>query len=193
MPIVVVVLGIVIIVMGAALILIPAPKDETPTPVSAEVIRPETVEDTVIEEQKTPEPEPEPEIKKTETSSTEATESKPEPEVTKTETTETKPAPVATKETTTYKASEQYLTPKRTSHNIDVTLTLEDNIVKEVSVVYDNKAGYSNGYQEKFDAAYKTEVIGKSLAGISLAKVGGASLTSDAFNQAVAEIKDQAS
>ncbi len=191
MPIVVVVLGIVIIVMGAALILIPAPKDETPTPVSEEVIRPETVEETVVEEKKTPEPEPE--VTKTETSSTEATESKPEPEVTKTETTETKPAPVATKETATYKASEQYLTPKRTSHNIDVTLTLEDNIVKEVSVVYDNKAGYSNGYQEKFDAAYKTEVIGKSLAGISLAKVGGASLTSDAFNQAVAEIKDQAS
>ena len=79
-----------------------------------------------------------------------------------------------------------YLTPRRTSHEIAVAFTVEDGVVAGVSIAYDKKDGYSNDYQSRFDGAYKTEVIGKSLNEISLSRVGGASLTSEAFNQAAA-------
>jgi hypothetical protein len=89
----------------------------------------------------------------------------------------------------TYTGSGSYLTPARTSHKIDVTLTLENGIVTAADVVYDGGTGYSNPNQERFDGAFEAQVVGKPLNSISLSRVGGASLTSEAFNQAVASIK----
>ena len=84
-----------------------------------------------------------------------------------------------------------YLTPLRTEYKLDVELTLKDGIVTGADV------GYSQGAEkdpnaQRFEAAYKTEVIGKSLDSINLSRVGGASLTTGAFNNALAEIKADA-
>ena len=58
--------------------------------------------------------------------------------------------------------------------------------------MYGNKeTGYQHPLQERFDAVYKTEVVGKKLTDINLSRVGGASLTSKAFNEAVADIIKQ--
>ncbi len=81
-----------------------------------------------------------------------------------------------------------YLTPARTEHKMAVTLTVEGGVVTDSSIVYDGGEGFSNPNQERFDAAYKVEVIGKPLSDIALSRVGGASLTSEAFNQAVVKI-----
>ncbi len=86
-----------------------------------------------------------------------------------------------------------YQTPARTTHEIDVTLTVEAGIVTDAKVVYDNGEGFSNPNQERFDGAYKALVVGKSLNDISLSRVGGASLTTEAFNQALVSIKAQQS
>lgn len=91
----------------------------------------------------------------------------------------------------TYTVSSSYLTPARTSHEIAVTLTVADGVITEAQVVYDNGEGYSNPNQERFDGAYKAEVIGKPIDSIALSRVGGASLTSGAFNEAVAKIAAQ--
>lgn len=92
-----------------------------------------------------------------------------------------------------YTAQATYLTPARTSHTIDVTLTLNEGVVSAANVIYDGGKGFSNAHQERFDKAYKNLVIGKSLDQISLSRVGGASVTSQAFNEAVVKIKSQAS
>src|SRR3989344_1271792 len=84
-------------------------------------------------------------------------------------------------------------TPARTTLEIDVTLTVEGGIVTDANVVYDNGEGFSNPNQERFDGAYKAEVIGKPLNDISLSRVGGASLTSNAFNEALEIIRTQQS
>lgn len=84
-----------------------------------------------------------------------------------------------------------YLTPARTRHTITIKLTLSSDIVTDASVVYDDGAGFSNPHQERFDGAYKAEVIGKPLGDIRLSRVGGASLTSGAFNEAVQQIAAQ--
>lgn len=88
----------------------------------------------------------------------------------------------------TYKESVSYLTPARTEHKMNILLTVSAGIVTGASIVYDEGEGFSNGHQERFDNAYKAQVVGKSLENISLERVGGASLTSEAFNRAVAAI-----
>ena len=93
----------------------------------------------------------------------------------------------------TYVASATYLTPARTSHAIDVTLTVADGIVVSADVVYDEGEGFSNAHQERFNGVYREEVLGQSLSSIDLSRVGGASLTSEAFNEAVAQIETEAS
>jgi hypothetical protein len=88
----------------------------------------------------------------------------------------------------TYSEKVSYLTPARTEHKLNISLTVAAGVVTGASIVYDEGAGFSNGHQERFDNAYKAQVVGKSLENISLSRVGGASLTSEAFNKAVATI-----
>jgi len=93
---------------------------------------------------------------------------------------------------TPYSSEQTYLTPARTSHEIDVNLTLaDDGTVVGANVTYDNGDGFSNSHQERFDGAFRDEVVGKQLSDIELSRVGGASLTSEAFNAAVADIQGQ--
>ncbi len=90
-----------------------------------------------------------------------------------------------TPSTTLLKGESTYLTPARKEHKITVELTMTGDIVTDANVLYDDKETYGNPNHERFDNAYKTEVVGKSLSEISLSRVGGASLTSGAFNEAI--------
>lgn len=91
-----------------------------------------------------------------------------------------------------YTTAASYFTPARTRHDMDITLTISDDIVTDAVIIYDGGAP-ETGHHRRFDDAYKAAVIGQPLANISLARVGGASLTSEAFNEAVDTIEQQAS
>lgn len=111
----------------------------------------------------------------------------------------TEPEPEPTSDTSsiyadgTYRATGSYLTPRRTSHDIEVELTIENDIVVASNVLYDGQAsGFSNDNQARFDGTYQTEVIGQPLDSINLSRVGSASLTSNAFNEAKAKIASAA-
>ncbi len=95
----------------------------------------------------------------------------------------------------TYSATATYLTPRRTTHEVEVTVTLDGDVVTAADVLYDGKpAGeYSNDYQRGFDAAYEAQVIGTKLDDISLSRMGGSSLTPQGFNDALARIQEEAS
>ncbi len=88
-------------------------------------------------------------------------------------------------------ASATYTTPKRSEYKIDVSLTLTDDTVTDAAIVY-AQGSENDKNAQRFEQAYKTEVIGKKLDEINLSRVGGASLTSNAFNDAVAKIKTEA-
>jgi hypothetical protein len=92
----------------------------------------------------------------------------------------------------TYTATGGYLTPARTSHTVKLTITVENDIIIASSIQYDGKDGYSNPNQERFDNTYKEQVIGASLREIRLSRVGAASLTSQAFNDAIVDITEEA-
>jgi hypothetical protein len=91
-----------------------------------------------------------------------------------------------------YTTQTSYFTPRRTEHSMDVTLTIENDVVTEAVILWDGEASPKTPNHSGFDAAYKSEVIRQPLSEISLSRVGGASLTTDAFNEAVDTIEAQA-
>lgn len=96
--------------------------------------------------------------------------------------------PVAT--TQTYTAGASYFTPRRTEHEMDITFTLEGTTVTDTTILYDGAPAATPNHSA-FDNAYREVVIGQDINSIELSRVGGASLTSTAFNEAVAEVRAQ--
>ena len=92
----------------------------------------------------------------------------------------------------TYTVAASYFTPRRTKHDMDITLTIVDDVITAATITYDGEVASSPNHT-RFDEAYRAEVIGKPLEQVSLSRTGGASLTSAAFNEALVEIKTQAS
>jgi putative ABC transport system ATP-binding protein len=81
--------------------------------------------------------------------------------------------------------------PSGITENVKATFTLEGKKVVAVSTQYFDAIGPSANYQKGFEGAYKGQVIGKDIDEVELFRVGGASLTSQAFNKAVGMVKVQ--
>ncbi len=75
---------------------------------------------------------------------------------------------------------------------LDVTVTLSDDIVTDVTVGTMAENETSLGYQERFAAAVPGEVIGKSLDEAEVGKLAGASTCPEGFNDAIAQIREHA-
>lgn len=89
-----------------------------------------------------------------------------------------------------YSAVASYFTPRRDEHKVSVSLSLDGSKITDANVTY-NGGDPSTPSQGTFDDAYKAEVIGKNINEVALSRVGGASLTTNAFNQAVEKIRAQ--
>ena len=92
----------------------------------------------------------------------------------------------------TYTANATYFTPKRVQHNISVTLTINDDVITAADVLYDDAEAKTPSHTG-FDGAYEQLVLGVEIDNLDLARVGGASLTTVAFNEALADIASDAS
>ncbi len=102
-------------------------------------------------------------------------------------------APATVFKNGTYNVMTTYVAPSRTTHEVNVSLTIENDIVTDSTVTFSGETfDASSNHQKNFSEAYKTQVVGKSLEGISLSRVGGASLTTGAFNKALVEIAAEA-
>jgi hypothetical protein len=89
-----------------------------------------------------------------------------------------------------YDINTSYLAPNRANHTVAVSFTLTNDVVTAAKISFGgDEVATSKGYQNKFVAAYESQVIGKKLDNIKLSRVGGASLTSNAFNDAIAKVK----
>ena len=165
MPIVVTVLGVVIVALAVALFTI-SPKEEVGTATDTTQVEVKTEEEATV------------------VPSTYTTETLTPQETTTDD--DTAAAALAT-----LSGAAKYTTPARITHDIEVSLTLEGDLVKDVVVNFDKGNGPANDYQKRFESSYKTAVIGQKLSNLSLSRVGGASLTSGGFNEAVSQIKAQ--
>lgn len=90
-----------------------------------------------------------------------------------------------------YKAIGEYTSPGG-AESIDVTLTLQDDVVTEADVVSKAFRPTSKQMQASFISGYKEQVVGKKIDEINLTKVAKSSLAPKGFNDAVTKIKAQA-
>lgn len=91
-----------------------------------------------------------------------------------------------------YSSKIEYQVPKRYTDSISVELKLSDGVVNSLSVDQFASNDESAFYQGGFEDVIEAEVVGKSLEELSLSRVGGASLTTQAFMDAIDQIRDEA-
>lgn len=91
----------------------------------------------------------------------------------------------------TYEAAGEYQAPSGTE-SVDVTITLEGDIITAVEVVGGASDPQAKIQQGNFVGGISAAVVGKDIDAIQVDKVGGSSLTSGGFNKAVDAIKAEA-
>lgn len=105
------------------------------------------------------------------------------------------PAPVTPKtayKDGTYKVDVSYGAPDGGDHGVTVSLTIKSDTVTASDVAFAESAGPTANFQGRFSSTYKSLVIGQPLSVIKLSRVAGASLTTNAWNDAQAKITAQA-
>ncbi|MFV0319598.1 MAG: FMN-binding protein [Microbacterium sp.] len=90
-----------------------------------------------------------------------------------------------------YTAEGSYATPESVE-TIQVTVTLQDDRVTEVTVVGDPQKPESAQYQGRFIGGIAEEIVGRDIDELDVSRVAGSSLTSGGFNAAIEQIKQQA-
>lgn len=90
-----------------------------------------------------------------------------------------------------YEGEGEYSNPGGQS-KVKVELTLADGKIADITVTPEATNGTSKGFQQKFAGGIADEVVGKSLDELDVSKVSGSSLTSLGFNQAIDQIKADA-
>lgn len=92
-----------------------------------------------------------------------------------------------------YTATADYQSPNGTE-TIDVELTLENDIIQEITVTGKSVDPSPEvlRFQGEFEAGIADVVTGKSIDELDVHRVGGSSLTSSGFNEAIEQIKIKA-
>lgn len=94
-------------------------------------------------------------------------------------------------ETGAYVTTITYEVPDGQEQNT-LKLVLKDGVVAKLEVGITTKIGESVSYQQNFAKAVNKQVVGKKLADLTkIDTVSGASLTTTAFNEAIAKLQDQ--
>ncbi|WP_454051715.1 FMN-binding protein [Cellulomonas sp. Marseille-Q8402] len=91
----------------------------------------------------------------------------------------------------TYTAEGSYDTPGG-EESISVEVTVADDVVTDVTVTPEASGGNAARFQDEFASGIADEVVGTELAGLSVDKVSGSSLTGDGFNAALDQIRADA-
>ena len=92
-----------------------------------------------------------------------------------------------------YEATADYQSPNGTE-TIDVALTLENDLITEVTVTGKSVDPSPEviRFQGEFEAGIEDVVTGKNIDELDVSRVGGSSLTSSGFNEAIERIKIKA-
>ena len=91
----------------------------------------------------------------------------------------------------TYTADGDYVSPAGPS-KVTVEITLADDVVTGVTVTPLSTDSTAKGFQTQFADGIAAVVEGEDIDDLSVSRVGGSSLTSGGFNDAVEKIKAEA-
>lgn len=92
----------------------------------------------------------------------------------------------------TYKTTANYVVPHGASNSLTASVTISGGKVTAVTVNNDYSDQESSMYIDSFMSSMQSVVVGKSVDGLSLSRIGGASLTTQAFDDALAKIRTDA-
>ena len=92
----------------------------------------------------------------------------------------------------TYTASVSYSVPHGASNTLAATVTVSSGKITAVSTNDNYSDNESGRYIQEFESALSSTVVGTDLSSASFSRIGGASLTTKAFNQALDTIITQA-
>lgn len=90
-----------------------------------------------------------------------------------------------------YSASIAYQVP-RDNNQLKATITLKNDVITKVAVEHTAESGESKKYTSGFSSGVSSAVVGKKLGSSSIGIIGGASLTSNAFNSVLESIISKA-
>jgi uncharacterized protein with FMN-binding domain len=91
----------------------------------------------------------------------------------------------------TYTAEGDYISPAGPSH-VTVELTLEGDLVTAVTVTPLATDPTSKGFQTQFADGISAAIVGQDIDTLNVSRVGGSSLTSGGFHDALEQIKAEA-
>jgi uncharacterized protein with FMN-binding domain len=91
----------------------------------------------------------------------------------------------------TYTATGDYVSPAGPSQ-VTVEITLKDDAVADVNVTPLSTDPTAKGFQTKFADGIADVIVGRDIDTLAVSRVGGSSLTSGGFNDALAQIKAEA-
>lgn len=91
----------------------------------------------------------------------------------------------------TYKANGSYLSPGG-RESIDLTVTIKNGVITNTELVQNATDRDAREYQAEFAKGYADLVVGKEVNSVKLSRVAGSSLTSNGFNSALDQIKQDA-
>lgn len=91
----------------------------------------------------------------------------------------------------TYSANTSYYVPHGTN-NLTAKITVQNGKITAVTVNNDYSDNESGMYIDSFEAAIKNAVVGQDIGSLSLSRIGGATLTTQAFDDALATIRNDA-
>lgn len=84
----------------------------------------------------------------------------------------------------TYEESISYQVPKSTN-TLTAKISIVDDIITEVTTTHEYTSQKSKEYTDPFDKEISAAVVGKKVSSVDLSILGGASITSDAFNKII--------
>jgi hypothetical protein len=80
--------------------------------------------------------------------------------------------------------------PDGYTEKLKVSITTDaSGKITDANITLDPNNRESQKYASRFESAYKTEVVGKPISGLKLSRIGGASLTTAAFNKSLSQLK----
>ncbi|GAC68255.1 FMN-binding protein [Gordonia soli] len=91
-----------------------------------------------------------------------------------------------------YSATGRYTSPGG-PQKVGVTVTLANSVITALTLDTSETRGTSKEYQGKFESGIDALVVGKKIDDLDVSKVSGSSLTSGGFNDAIEQIKSEAS
>jgi uncharacterized protein with FMN-binding domain len=92
----------------------------------------------------------------------------------------------------TYNAIGTYTSPAG-AEEVEISLAIADGVISDVQFFGKAEHPSSKTMQERFEAGFKEQVVGRSIDDVELTVVNGSSLTPKGFMDALEKIKNQAS